>query len=249
VAAGCATARLRDIALIDAHTPYLAAGKPSAWFADGDPVHPSDAGIEAAYLPAIRGLWDAAPARAALGPPSTLSGLDPALNLIPNGDFSRFDGAVPDGWVAASGVTASKEPGIVRDRALGHSLKLASTGGTVFLNRISYTLPDYGHAPLRGKPVSLFGWVYKPTGAPHTLGAITLEALAPAGGSAACTTLPLSQDQGNAWVPWAICGLMVPAECYEITVRLHHDTAAATASQPVYFQGITLVPGYLPRGL
>ena len=42
---------------------------------------------------------------------------------------------------------------------------------------------------------------------------------------------------------------MVPAECYEITVRLHHDTAAATASQPVYFQGITLVPGYLPRGL
>lgn len=242
-------ARLRDIALIDAHTPYLAAGKPSAWFADGDPVHPSDAGIEAAYLPAIRGLWDAAPARAALGPPSTLCGLDPALNLIPNGDFSRFDGALPDGWVAASGVTASKEPGIVRDRALGHSLKLASTGGTVFLNRISYTLPDYGHAPLRGKPVSLFGWVYKPTGAPHTLGAITLEALAPAGGSAACTTRPLAQDQGNAWVPWAICGLMVPAECYEITVRLHHDTAAATASQPVYFQGITLVPGYLPRGL
>ena len=242
-------ARLRDIALIDAHTAYLAAGKPSAWFAQGDPVHPSDAGIEAACLPAIRALWDAAPARPALGPPSTLHGLDPALNLIPNGDFAQFDGAVPDGWVAASGVTASRETGIVRDRVLGHSLKLTSTGGTGFVNRVSCTLPDYGHAPLRGKPVSLFGWVYKPWGAPDTLGAITLEALAPAGQSAACTTRPLSQEQGKAWVPWAICGLMVPEECYEITVRLHHDTAAATASEPAYFQGITLVPGYLPRGL
>jgi|TARA_R100000049_G_C1955904_1_gene110642 hypothetical protein len=242
-------ARLRDVALIDAHTPYIAEAKQPAWFADGDQAHPSDAGIEGAYVPAIRAAWDAAPARPVCGQPSTLRGLDPALNLIPNGDFAQFDGAVPEGWVATAGVTATRETAIVRDRALGHSLKLTSVGGTAFANRISHTLPNYGHAPLRGKPISLFGWVCKPAGAPPSLGAITLEALAPAGKSTTCTTRPLSQDQGNAWVPWAICGLMVPAECYEITVRLHHDTAAATASQPAFFQGITLVPGYLPRGL
>jgi len=242
-------ASLRDVALIDGYSPYIAAGKPVDWYADADVIHPSDTGIEAAFLPSIKRIWARSPSRPAVALPSLLGGLDPALNLIPNGDFAEFDNAVPDGWVAETGVTAAKETAIVRNRGRGYSLKLTSTGGTAFANRINYTLPNGEHAPLRGKPISLFGWVYKPAGAPASLGQITLEALAPSGNSTFATTRAMNTQQTGAWVPWAICGLRVPDECFEITARLHHDTAASVASEPVYFQDVTLVRGPLPRGL
>lgn len=212
-----------------------------------DPVHPSDTGVEHGFVPALRAAWESASSRPCAGPDSLLSPtLDPALNLLANGDFSSWDDPLdlPDGWSPLGPVSVKREEAIRRSPRSGYAATvLGSAGGCAIYQDVN----DY--AQMRGRPVSLLGWVYRPAGAPGSVGRIQIRAAAPQGATVIATTRSYALNQADCWVPWCLSGLMVPADATGLRVTLFHDSAANPASQPALFQSVSLVPGYLPRGL
>lgn len=240
--------RLRpDIQIIDTYKPFVAAGKPAAYYIDavGDGIHPGDAGFENIYVPAIRAEWKRSPAMCATALPSLYEANTSTMNLLDNGDFARWttNPGAPDGWTADAGITAQKSTAVVRDPRLGYSVQLTATqaGG------IRQSFP--GYANLRGLPVTLSGWLYKPTGSTSNAGRLTLQAAAPSGGTVTITTRAYNQATSlNGWQPWIISGLVLPSGCTALTAILNQDTAAPSAN-PVYFDQVSLTPGFLPRGV
>ncbi|HEY8604172.1 hypothetical protein [Tsuneonella suprasediminis] len=212
-----------------------------------DSIHPSDTGIEHGFVPALRAAWGDASLRPCAGPVSSLSPiLDPALNLLFNGDFASWDDPLdlPDGWLPQGPVSVKREEAIRRSPRNGYAASvLGAEGGCAIYQDVN----DY--AQMRGRPVSLLAWVYRPAGAPGSVGRIQIRAAAPQGETVIATTRSYALNQADCWVPWCISGLMVPADATAIRVTLFHDSAANPASQPALFQSVSLVPGYLPRGL
>ena len=100
-----------DFQIVDVYTQFMQAGKPVGWYKDS--VHPNATG-EAVYVAQLQLAWNTSPISSFTAPSAWLSKSVP--NLLLNGDFSAFTGALPDNWsVNGNGVitkdTTIKAPG------------------------------------------------------------------------------------------------------------------------------------------
>ncbi|SFR86699.1 SGNH/GDSL hydrolase family protein [Sphingomonas jatrophae] len=243
-------ARLRpDVEVIDSYALWIAAGKPASWYLDavGDGIHPADPGFVGAMVPAVRGELAVAPARPARGAVSLFEPSAASQNLLLNGGFELWPTSpgLPTNWLSSGTITAEKDTSIYRNQRLGYSLKLtASTAGAY----IYQDIPAF--ASLRGKPVTLTVWLYRPTGSTAGAARVAVTAPAPSGGTVTITTranAPISANL-NGWQPWVISGLMVPANASSLRVVIYQDSGTPSAN-PVYFDQVVLTPGYLPKAI
>jgi hypothetical protein len=240
----------RDVALVDGYTPFIAAGKPNSYYNDLNEspiVHPSDVGFDQ-IAAAFRTLWNNSPPLRFVADRSLLEpNLVAGQNLLTNGDFSKWTTSpgAPDGWTANGTITVSKDTTIVRDPRLGYSAKLLGTGGST---SISQDIGAGVYGILRGLPVSLMAWLYRPTSATGTVGRIAITAGSPALGTQTITSRSYNVNQVG-WVPWIISGFTVPSDVTFLRVILYHDTAGTPSAVASHFDQAVLVPGYLPRAI
>jgi hypothetical protein len=248
-------AQMRDVAIIDVHSAWIAAGgktNPAFYDVGGtDNVHPSQLGqtfwetiIWQHYLQAASIL---APAR-----PSLLSMPVPTnANLLVNGDFRAYPSTpgLPTGWSdSGSGTTTvSKDTGgtyPVADTRQGYSVNVTDTTVAAY---ITQALSSALYIPLRGSRVTLAVLRYVNSSAPSTTARIALKVGSPTGGLTVTASSRGYTTRQNGWVWWVISGLFVPLDCNQIQVYLHHNTSTpgATPYSAGYDQAC-LLPGYLP---
>ena len=114
-------ASLIDADLADSAGKFESLGKSTDLYAPGDNIHPNSAG-EALILEAMTELHFSTRPKAAFSPLDS-----PVVNLLENGDFSAFDGALPDGFGASDNNNSlvTKDTAVVGSRK-GYSVKILS---------------------------------------------------------------------------------------------------------------------------
>lgn len=224
------------VALFDVYSRFIAQGKATGLYADN--VHPSAAGQQL-YLTAIQDAWQRTGAGSFSVSPAFLE--TETANLLANGDFSDWPGALPVGWTGAGSPTATKELVIV-DAGAAQSLKL--TGTTAQAN-IQQSFTAGGLTPFLGEEVTLAVRQFVPSGSAGTVGRIAI--LYTSGGNVSSTTRAYTAGQGG-WRWMVISGVAVPANATLLRVFLYCDTAA-NASSAAYYDRAILVTWRLPRNM
>ncbi|WP_152599898.1 SGNH/GDSL hydrolase family protein [Noviluteimonas dokdonensis] len=221
-----------DTTLINVYGAF--AGKASSLYLDN--LHPSDTG-SALWASVVQGYWR----QAAASPFTSLAAWlnTQATNLITNGDFSTWTGAVPTGWtVTGSGTTTTKDTGEV-DGASPYSARVNCTAASSIL-RFSAGAPLL--ASLVGKTVTLAVRQKIPVAQASTVGRI---AVAYTGG--AMTSSASTYGQG-AWRWLVLSGVAIPAGSAFLRCELYGDSAASAGST-VYYDRAILVEGDIPRDM
>lgn len=237
---------LRDFTICDVHSAFVAAGKPPSLYLSGDNTHPSQAG-QHLYLDAITALWAASPAGEVYPSPSVLTNrISDEANLIRNGRFLQWSGAVPDCWNAGGAgiLSATKDTNIVSDADRAYSLRLNASGGYTHLYQ---DVKSHILANCRGRAITLAAKRYLDPYSGAGQGRIFIQ-ISSQTASVYLDTLSYATQQ-NGWVWWAISGVDVPLDATLIRIGLYHDSTGTTPTTPVYFDQVTLFPGILPRSL
>lgn len=220
-----------DVTLIDAYTPFINAGKPSAWY--GDNIHPTGAG-KTAFLDALTAQWRSGSFDLA----QAFMAQDGA-NLLPNGDFAAFSGPVPDSWLAINSPTCTKELTIV-DGSSPYSVKITGTTGQARIRAGATSI-----AGLVGGKASLAVRAYIPSGSASSVGRIGLSYVA--GGTTIINTRATTDKQGG-WHWIIVSGMDIPANATAVDATLYCDTSA-NASSAAYYDRAILVAGEFPRDM
>lgn len=231
-----------DVAIVDVYSKFIALGKAVNLYAPADIVHPSVTGSPSGtdlYIQAMAEAWAAARGNLPVTPAFLSS---TATNYIPNGTFSAFASALPDGWTnGGSAVTVAKELTIVAPGS-PYSVKLSGTTGGDRIQRVINDSPTL--TTLRGQRVTLAVKMYIAPGSTGTTGRINMQTTGTGGESITTRAFGMTLDGG--WVWQVIENLLVPTDCSAITIRLYCDTAANAGSIDYYDRAV-LVLGDKPR--
>lgn len=111
-----------DILTVDFHTPIVNLGKPSGIYLDS--IHLNDSG-EDICEDINEAAWAAAPFNIQAGLPAWLA--TSGTNLLSNGNFADFSGAVPVGWTLSGNGVLTKDTSI---KAPGKSYSVKHVNGT-----------------------------------------------------------------------------------------------------------------------
>lgn len=219
-------AALLGASVADSYKLFIEAGKNPDLYIDN--THPSASGTQL-FLSAIKNLTIDGACRSAV---SSLESKTKS-NLLSNGDFSAFSGALPDGWTSTNATVAKNTTDF--DSVNGYSVSVASTAAEGCISQdLSANLLKYA----KGKIVTLAVRVYIPTGQAATAGRIGLLS-----NSATTNNYTSSADARNGWV-WRVLSLQVtPTDTY-VTVKLYGDTAGGGGL--AYFDRAILSIGALP---
>lgn len=207
----------------DSHTPFVLLGKPEDLY--NDPTHPSAKGslITVDSIIKLHG-----------GENCLVPNLQQTTdNLLDNGDFSAFDGAVPDGFTLTAGAVAKETT--IQKSPNGYSVHISGANG-----RITWTCPGYLRDSLKGHFITLLARVYIPEGQPSTSGVIALASTSYSGNNSITT----NQNHGG-WHWRSVTHYLDPADSY-LQVRLYGDTSG---SGEAYFDRVILCKGKLPKDI
>lgn len=157
-----------DMSWIDCYRSWIAAGKPASYYDDN--LHSGTAGVDALFLPDLVQGWNAI-TRPASARSAFLA--TKGRNLLANGDFSVWSGAMPDRWGATgAGLMLSRDTGFRAQSDRPYSLRIeqSGVGGAI---RQTFTAPDL-LAAIAGQYVWVAALSYIPVGASATPGLVQL---------------------------------------------------------------------------
>lgn len=225
----------RDLTLINAYGRFIAAGKASSLYADN--VHPSYAG-QTLMLGALTDAWQASlsmPVMSAAWLGST------ATNLLTNGDFSDWPGAVPVGWTASGSPTLAKDA-VVVDGASAYSLKITAgaAAGAVYQDLSGAQLDA-----LKGLEISLAVRHRRDSAAAANTFTAARAQLQFTGLNNKSLYPHVGPD--DAWI-WSFMRAVVPLDATLIRVRLWANTTTGAGLFGHYDRAI-LVAGGIPRDM
>lgn len=195
-----------------------------------DGVHPNAAGSA---------LWAAETLKAfryadtGVVTPGSLPWLDDQ-ELLVNGDFSRFAGSVPDGWVAVGSPTVSQDT-VNFESPNDYSVSVQATGGVA-----GYLQQSVPHERLAGRWVTLIARVRKATDTPTTSGRIGIY---DGSGSIAATQSRTSFVYGA--FRWIVAQRYIDPASSAVTVFLYGDTS--TTNGGASFDRVSLRVGRVPK--
>jgi hypothetical protein len=223
-----------DVELVDIYAHFDTAGRPSGWYLD-DNVHPSvPTGVTeqlAVFAPAYAG-W----VRPSSVTPALI--LDTvSANILTNGDFSAFPGAVPDGWTLTGTASCERSAAEV-DRGDDHSVKLSQASGT------SYLTQTINAVPYQGETVVVAVRQFIESGG-ATAGQIQMLSDGTGAVSSGSWVYAASAQPLGGW-RWAYLHIPVPADATFVTVRLF---AASGQAGTVYYGRAVLAVGEEPKDL
>lgn len=225
-------AGLRGFGFIDAHQAFWEYGN---WAADlmQDQTHPNLAGYTLMSELVNAAMETAKGAVATRLEPSTL--LRPAKNYLPNGDFSAWAGAAPDGWTAVN-ATVSKditnyETGVQAAKVTG-----TATAGAAQLARLIGTAAT---RELRGHLVTLAVRLMQPVANDQSVSV----GLFPVGGGIQERTDVHPASKGG--YQWVLATMRVDPAATDMYVRLY-SRLAGSALVEASFDRAYLVKGVLP---
>jgi hypothetical protein len=214
-----------DVTYIEGYNRFIAAGKPAGWYTDE--IHPNATGSAELAAAAIAVFVSSGrvsrPVEQAFL--ATLGS-----NLLPNGDFSAWPGALPTSWSSANSATATKELTI---KPVGAAYSALIEGTTAQAG--IFAAPS---SP-GGKTVTLAALVFVPTGSALGVGRQRISedgltefsygGLIPQGG----------------WF-WSIMSFTFTAAPTTARAFALCDTSANAGSK-AYFAQMSLVEGIVPR--
>jgi hypothetical protein len=229
-------ASLREVAphygvVIDVYSEFIAQGKDGSLYVDN--VHPSETG-STIYRDKVIEAWLRSGSASVSPAHTSLT----ATNILSNGDFSNWTGALPVGWGSASSGAATKELSIV-EGASPYSCKVT---GTTAGAGIAQDITTTAYA---SKQVFLAVRQYVPDGMSTTTGRIYFRYTA--GGNTVTTTRAATYGVGR--FCWQMIGpISLPSNTTAIRVFLYCDSAA-NASSAAYYDRAILVEGTVPRDM
>lgn len=225
-------AELLNADITDSFERFETAGKNPIYYNDN--VHPSELGHTALILPSL-----IAQHASLIGRRAVCSLSEPGANLLENGSFASFDGAVPDEWVNA-GCTASKDTGNYESEN-GYSLRLDWDGssGTAF---ISQNVSTARLARIRGKRITLAARRWIAEGEPAVGGRVRLK-LSSSSDYLQTRTYFDGMDGRGGW-EWAILSGVVPQDSTLVQVVLMANGGIAGGAN---FDRVMLCVGDLPK--
>lgn len=156
----------KGLSIVDTYTPFVLRGNASNLFRGGDNIHPSDSEANYAGAQLQCDTLMAAFNKVKSGP-FTISPwpLDSGLNLIDNGDFSAWPGAVPTGWGAVgTGLSVTKET-TIKYGAAAYACRIApGTGVSAQGSYLQKYLSAQEMARIAGKTVcfAVLAWSVRP---------------------------------------------------------------------------------------
>jgi len=233
-------AQLRGYGIVNTHDAFLATGHPLDYLKPND-IHPTTSAdaprpngsqlmadcLLAAMRLDIRS--------GAVHAQQTSSLTSSAPQLLSNGSFAAFGGAVPDGFVV-SGATVSKDTRAgYFESPNGYAVRLQATGAAQSLIR-----GDIPVAPLRGKHVTLAVKLRIPAGSGGTRGRISLTD----GVSNVTSSSALSHARDG--FHYKILTIKVADNAAYLRAIVYGDTAASAAAD-ITIDSISVVEGVLPR--
>lgn len=240
------------ITFVDTYMPFILRDNASNLFRGGDNVHPSDA--EANYAGAqlqadtIMSSFNAA----ALKPFSTpVWPLQSGANLIDNGDFSNWSGALPVGWTTnGTGLTVTKET-TIKYGASAYSCRIAP--GTGVSGQTSYLqkyLSGTEMARIAGKTVCFAALCYSVR---PQVNATTYFSVKNAFGNVRDYVTGAVMDCQDGWMWYLSVGIPIvndPNEAWRYLRLIPSQQVPNPAtSDPLIVQRVLITEGLSPKGL
>lgn len=223
-----------DLRLIDVYARFIAAGKPSGWYADN--VHPNATG-SAEWVEVVKSFWRGSASGAVVGGAALLD--TSGTNLLNNADFgASYAGGTPSGWSTTGTPTGTVENTIVEAPAT-QSMQVDSTAASS-----SYTFSFVPSEAIKGSTVTLAVRQYVPASQPATAGRIAI--LYTAGSSVSIDARGQANEGVGGWRWQIIQGVAIPSNATLVRVYLYADTGAS-AGTTVYYDRAVLVAGSTPR--
>lgn len=234
--------------VIDFFAPFVAAGKPSGYYADA--VHPSSTAQETIMLPVITALWeDSRPAEVAPNGSIIDAGGVNLLNLDASdidqgyGYFSGYASGTPSGWSLNGTPTLSKEETIV-DSAKGDTFSV-QIDVTTALHGINRTLAAGALAAVKADGfMTLAVRKYVPAGGGTNVGRIGIVQSGTGAATLSGGSTP-SYNRGH-WMWDIIAGHPAADTITGVIPRLYGDTDSNAST--AYFGRAILVAGKIPGG-
>jgi hypothetical protein len=223
-----------DVTLIDGYDDFIAAGKPAGWYTDNQ--HPNSTG-QGVLLEAAKAVW-----RVSASPYKPVSGwlAQTGTNLLANGNFSDWTGALPASWSSLASATATKDTAIKASGA-GYSARVE---GTTAQAALIQSLSAGNLTLVQGRSVTLAALEYVPAGSATTVGRVAVTYFV---GATTTVTSRASAVPTGGFV-WNIVIASIPANATSAGVRLYCDTAANTSSKAYYDRAVMIV-GDTPRNM
>lgn len=217
-------AMMPGVALIDSYSKFIAANKPSAWYADD--THTNSAGTQV-LLQSFKDAYNASgnllPAPQELTPWfDTIR----RVSLLKNGDFAAFSGALPDNWTEGGTGTVTKDT-VLKYGTKPWSVRIPSTN----LKFIRQILDTDQLNRVKGRVVSFAARVYVAPGGPAYAGTIYVV---PTGGTFSAGVKETFRfnpgDGAGGWREIYIDNFYVPIDTTQLDIRIYAsgDTTAAT---------------------
>lgn len=229
-----------EITLIDARAGFEAAGKNAGLYIDN--IHPGPEGSKIT-ADVFMAEWNAASlATHPAGEPWLNTN---GTNLLTNGRFTAFSGAVPDGWTVATGNPIPTKDTGVADAGDAYSFKIANGSGVAASYSQSLTEPQID--TLKGQTVSLAARVYGVESSSRSARAAVIVTTP----SGATTHWTESNGGGEVYgaFRWAvIAGIPVPDDATSIEVRLY-GSENNTSGHSGNYGRVVLVQGDIPRNM
>lgn len=232
---------LRGFGFADVWSEFIRLGKAASLYADA--LHPS-IGVGTANAPTGVDLFLSSliahftgvavePVRCY----SLLANIKSGGNLLLNGDFSAFSGAVPDSW-GATGAAVTKDM-TTPFGTNGYSVKIVNSGAAQ--GYIDQLLSSQLRDEYKGRALICIAAVYVPLGQDDKAGRFALTSTA---NSSNNYTAELGAEGGWRWK--FLCAKTEVSDTY-IRVRLYSNTANI-AGGITHFGAVYLRPGRLPPG-
>lgn len=229
-------AALRGHGLIDVHQVWIDANRPGGWYADS--VHPNSTG-EAIWAQIVRNHFVYAPGTSPLPRPAS-SFLEPAEQMLINGDFAFFNSSVPDSWTA-TGSTCSKDT-TNKESSSGYAVRIQSAGASTAL--VSQFLTAAQLASVKGKFVTLTARIRNNAGAQ----VITHARVGLAIGGAQSVVTDTTPLPGTGAFMWQQATAFIPATANYVQVVIYADSSS-TGTGDCTVDRVILARGSLPRDL
>lgn len=240
------------LSFVDTYTPFIARGNAANLFRGGDNIHPSDSEANSAGAQLQAETLMASFNGSAAKPFSTPAWpMASAPNLIDNGDFSNWPGALPVGWTAAgAGLAVAKEAGI-KYGAAPYSCKITpSTGGSGQASYLQKYLSAQEMARIAGKTVCFAALCYsvKPQVNPATYFSVKN-----AFGNVRDYVTGAVIDCQDGWMWYISVGIPIvndPNEAWRYLRLIPSQQVPNPAtSDPLIVQRVLITEGLSPKGL
>lgn len=211
--------KMPGVGVVDSHTVWQRAGKPSGWYADGTHPNATGSGI-------IADTWKAAWRAAQTLPPLNAYQSWWAdrfhFNVLDNGNFAAFASSLPDNWTEGGTGTVSKESTSPIYTGKSYSVKIEATSAKYLRHSITGGRLN----AIKGRKIMVAARQYPVSGGHASTGQILVQS--DGTNAVSKTSLDNSIYSLDGWVWKIVEDMLVPRDATYFRVSIYGAAAAGT---------------------